>query len=364
MEMFAVIGAAVIAVNFAIAKSARKYWPWFLLIVLGLYGFLCVASLLTAQGEEGALILARLAFVACCVSFIGLCRAVRRFDLVIVFLRIAVFSVCVINILEFSDPFFLKLPLSTDLPRVAGFYQNPNVSSMTIASALPLIVFNAKTRLRLLSYAITFAGILPTASRGGLLIWILIVLLGANLRFDARGRARIVALWVAASIAAAIGILFGGLILNMLGSTLDAETFARYVTLNDYAANGRRFGAQMAWDIFTRSPLLGEGVGCDVINTAYDGPHNMFLLMLSELGIFGGAFFLTFLFALYKMGSGRNLALVLIFGACSLFSHNLFDQPYWAILLAMYWRVSLVPEAQGVAVSRAPVRVRARLSAR
>jgi hypothetical protein len=126
-----------------------------------------------------------------------------------------------------------------------------------------------------------------------------------------------------------------------LPGQLDPAAMDRYVKLDDFSAEERRYGARIAWQAFLNAPLLGNGVGYFVQQGIVQGPHNMVLLTLSELGALGAAWFGVFTVSLFRFGSRIGLAAALIFLAACMFSHNLFDDAVWAILFGLYWRVAV-----------------------
>jgi O-antigen ligase len=97
------------------------------------------------------------------------------------------------------------------------------------------------------------------------------------------------------------------------------------------SANGRLMRFSEALEMFGRSPILGEGVGSFPVSfssvDARDYPHNIFLELLSELGLVGLVMFLClFLLPIYrffKINNNNRLLLALMAGLLFSFLNSL-----------------------------------------
>ena len=264
--------------------------------------------------------------------------------------------------LDFLFPFqFVPLGVEGSNPgRGAGFFINANAAGYSVIvmciAAMPFVAM----RFRLLVVLVMLTGVVPTFSRSAILFAGIVVLLWFFFKQLERRQILIFA-------ALAPIIIFGGLILFQFG--LDAEG-ANTINLTerisffsstgedvyDDSAEARRYVANLAWQMFENSLLVGNGIGSTVTWGASESTHNMYLLLLAEQGIFGGMLYLTFIYIvlfrglrLLKSGVGRQekdigLALMLFgiyYTLVGLFSHNLLEDPYTLFLLAYLFTAEL-----------------------
>jgi O-antigen ligase len=134
--------------------------------------------------------------------------------------------------------------------------------------------------------------------------------------------------------------LFSGDIAKILTDALwpylDANTTARIEFLSYDSTEERMAVLQRGWEAFEAAPLFGQGIG---YTYAWDFPvsvHNMMLLMLAEMGILGGVWYLLFLASLAQYPRPFGLLACSVILVTGLFTHNHLERPAVAIVIALY----------------------------
>lgn len=311
---------------------------WFALIVL-----MSVQFLFFGVSPEGFdLYVGRVHFFLTIIASLLVLGACGRFDVVVGILAIVVAMSCLINVAEF---FYLgdTFGWMSNVPgRAAGLFENSNDSAMFICLGIPLVALNARYRIRWLFYGITLLGTYVTFSRGGLVLWATFVSMSElMLGYGKRG-------WGASAILACamvVGLLAASsyfsadlarIVTDTLWPYLDANTSARVAFLDNSSTDERWYVLQRGIEAFFEAPIFGQGVG---YTHSWDVPvsvHNMLVLMLAEMGIVGGVWFAAFTASLWMYGRPYGLLLTVMFLLTSLFTHNHFERPAVALLIALY----------------------------
>ncbi len=295
-----------------------------------------------------------LLFAACFVLTTGI--DFRR--LVAVWFGCVLFAVVCFWI-DYLVPFtFIPADHSASNPgRAAGFFVNANIAGgLLVIMCIAIMPFLAM-RWRVLLILIMGMGVFPTFSRSATLLAILV-----SLVWILRGhlsKKTLLILLIAVPFASIIGTtLFSkGLSSteinhdNVAGRLQFFETMGKET--GDESAQERRYVAQLAWQKFTEKPLVGHGMGeLDETSPAWGfphPPHNMYLQMMFEQGIWGGILYVTFLGiivfkgmrlyrrALSRQSSELGVAFILIavyFAFLGLFSNTLLIESVGIIILA------------------------------
>jgi hypothetical protein len=283
--------------------------------------------------------------IACLVIF-SLCK---RLDRIIQVVGLVVAVSAGINLIEYYLPQLLPVTFTTFTtvpgtvpgtvpPRVAGFFGNANGSAMYICLPLPLVTFFAPRLVRYMWYAIALAGTVVTFSRGGMVLWVVAVVVTealkqrerAGLRFTGMILLTMQFLFVALVLAYAVSA-FGGM--DALFPHLNDATRARVnFTADD---NGRLYVAEQGIDMFFDAPLFGNGVGSSRVPPD-NGPHNMLVLMLAELGLVGGIWIAAFLLSIARYGVPFGLLLAIMYSVSAPFTHNYLEDAPLGMLFALY----------------------------
>lgn len=244
--------------------------------------------------------------------------------------------------------------------RGAGFFINANSAAYALVvmsiAAMPFTV----QRFRIGIVLIMLIGVVPTFSRSAILFSL--ITLFSWIYFNQLERKQIVILTVFSPLVIIIGIALFQFGLdaegtNLVNLTERLDFFSSGGTeVFDYSAEERRYVAELAWQMFTNSPFIGEGIGSTVTWAATGSTHNMYLLLLADQGIFGGILYISFLsiiifrgIRLLKNGfftQDKDIGLaLLLFGFyytfVGFFSHNLLDDPHTLLLLAFLFTAEL-----------------------
>jgi hypothetical protein len=212
---------------------------------------------------------------------------------------------------------------------------------MFICLPIPLLAFFSPLVHRYAWYAITLAGVLVTFSREGMLLWLLLVLCSETLKLhhaDGYPLARLVStgtkIFLVVSVLAVGAFSAKAGLVDALFPSLDANTRNRLELSTD--DNGRFYAAKLGLDAFVNAPFFGNGAGATRDGSAENGPHNMLVMVLAELGIVGGLWFCAYLFSIARYGLPFGFLLLLMISFNSMFTHNFFEWPGVGMLIAFY----------------------------
>jgi O-antigen ligase len=289
--------------------------------------------------DETQLLITNSEYVLVTISFVAIFSLCKRLDRIIQVVGLVVAVSAGINLIEYYLPQLLPVTFTSVPGRAAGFAGNPNDSATYICLPLPLVAFFAPRLMRYMWYAIALAGIVVTFSRAGMALWVTAVVVTEALKqrertglpFTGMILLTIQFLFVALVLAYAVSA-FGGM--DALFPHLDNNTRARVNFTTD--DNGRFYAAEKGIDMFLDAPLFGKGVGSTRAVPPAHGPHNMFVLMLAELGLVGGIWIAAFLLSIARYGAPFGLLVVIMFSVSAPFTHNHFEWPAVGMLFALY----------------------------
>lgn len=274
-----------------------------------------------------------------------------------------------LQLFEFFSPGTV-VPLGTEgatLGRPGATLVNANkaAESLMLLVVLGMAVLRPGWRLLLLLFV--FPGIFVSFSRAGLLVWAMVVALGFWFKLLPRGFTLICAATFVVLLALFGGGLLGDLLsyvdMSALENVLSRIAFFSTANTGDDSAQERIFVALHAIKLFLDQPFFGSGAGFTYFwNVSVASTHNQHLLILAEYGIIGYALFIWLLILIYK---GRayfcnlnvaRLGLVAFFVvfAFTPFTHNMFDNLYWLVTLALlcqrkiYWSSGFAPGNENV----------------
>ena len=248
--------------------------------------------------------------------------------------------------------------------RGAGLFINPNLAGSfavigTIA-ALPYIPM----RLRAVALTAAIMCLAPTFSRGAFLLGAIAMVSAMGLKMLTRSQTVLVLV--------ALPVLFTGVNLayDYLMTHSEDKNMQRVVQRlmvlkdagdEDESVDLRADAAARAWELFTQSPLHGAGLGETTAAEFVTGPHNMYLMLMADQGVFGLALYLSLVAILLVHGwrivrmatttqgadVGRSMIMLgLYLAANGFFSHNVLDEPHTIFLIAF-------TVAAGIQVKRA-----------
>jgi len=251
-----------------------------------------------------------------------------------------------VNVVEFFRLF--PLPLSLSPGRVAGFYQNPNISGTFLVAAMVIGAWALPKYLRWWFCIIVGVAVFLTFSRASLLQWaVAVVGLAWAGKFALPRRASLAVVGVvvlvvgAAMVAGRATGVFDAL---GVGERLTDETSARITGSvfgqQDLSTRSRLALARSSIDLFREAPLVGHGLASTYEWRSGGGTHNMFLMFAVEMGVLGLILFASLIWMLWSTGSAMGRIMAVVFTTSSMFSHNNLEYPAMMIVLAIAASIS------------------------
>lgn len=243
---------------------------------------------------------------------------------------------------------------STAEGRSAGLYENPNLASMAILICLLCAVdLTRQTARSLLVFSLGAAAVITTFSRAGILLavalWSLHAFYPSSRRGGLRGPQRIIAL----AFVFAIGSI--SVIQIARRVTLSDEAAMRMqsvltASVSDESSQTRLSLIEESLDRLQEQPL-GHGLGfADGLGVR---PHNTYLYVALDYGLFGAAFYI----ALLLVGLARStavgwqrganaIALAFLLIYASFFSHYVAATTYYSVAFAALITGALIGPAR------------------
>jgi O-antigen ligase len=337
---------------------------WFLIYVAtGLIWLMASGGFLEEESRQWRLRL--LALISLVIAFLLTAEANRGIAVKVILLCAVLASIC--NWLDFLFPFtFVEQGAEDSNPgRGAGLFINANFAgTAVIAMAIAVLPF-VPMKWRAAVLLLMMAGVLPTLSRSTITFAGIVVILAFALRQVSRRQVAMMGIGVLA-LAPVVWSLhqyaidFGKV--NVEDARQRIEFFTSIGEALDDSAAERREVSNIAWQMFADKPLLGHGLGSSPAAYAGRGTHNMYLMLLAEQGVLGGALYVSLVLILLLKGSrlsfralsqedrdiGAGLLLMTAFVAIvGLFTHNLLERPSNLFLLAFLvsaaWRGGRTP---------------------
>jgi O-antigen ligase len=219
--------------------------------------------------------------------------------------------------------------------RSAGFYVNPNISSEALIGYGLVFLTGRVGKLRIVDLTVivlVVLGVLTTFSRAGILASFVLLTAAALMRVRREYVMRTV---VSVMVISLLGFAFTSYVIRNLDLSKDAtiriQSLLTEGGVGDYE-EVRGVAAAAALDLIDEDPVFGAGV--QTIYEMPEGPHNMFLAMMVDYGIFGLIIYLVVIIRLILTARRADrevsgmiwlfVAWLLIF---SFASHNLLGTP-------------------------------------
>lgn len=286
----------------------------------------------------------------------------------------------VLNLWEVTHP----MAFSMSLGRSAGFYVNPNIAGAALIAGMVLGLPAVPVRLRELYMLLVAVGVFTTLSRGALLCWMVVVawlvvsraVRGKRLAITfASGAALALSIGGAMIASGQLGYIGGGaerFVRQRLGIGNSAELGA------DVSASSRSKLALHAADMFGERPLVGHGAGATVEWSEPESTHNVYIRQLAEYGFFGAWLAPLLLVISWRaarmrasdpgsvasvyaddaddeqMRRATSTAFVIFLALWGLFSHNVLDDPFMLIGIAL---IATLPSRRALRSNAATARV-------
>ena len=242
--------------------------------------------------------------------------------------------------------------------RSAGFYVNPNLSSEALLGYGLIFLTARVAKLRtvdLILIALVVVGVFATFSRTGILASLVLLTTAALMRVR---REYVMRTFAGAVVISLVAFGFVSYVVSNLDLSKDAtvriSSLIEAGGVGDYEKD-RGAATSAALDLIDEDPVFGGGV--QTIYEMPEGPHNMFLAMMVDYGIFGLIVYLVVIIRLVMTARRANRDLsgtvwvyvgwLIIF---SLASHNLLGNA--ATLPLMGFALARAYQIQSSAQSR------------
>lgn len=264
---------------------------------------------------------------------------------------LAVIVSMVVSYMEFFDPEFRVLRdvmFVTDADkigpqRVSGFHADPNANGTLMVLGLFVTQYFLPKPLRFTFALLIGAAVFTTASRGSLLLWLMVIF--TSFWFGAYSKGRVFSKVVGLCVAVGFTLLISTGQVPVIVSSLGLEEFMNrgmierlssgFLSQEDDSTNARLQIAAENLEKFGDHPLTGAGLGASVSDEFAIGSHNMLLRMGSELGILGILVYLSLLVVPLVAKSKEGFLFVVFFYVSNMFTHTAFEKSTFAILVPL-----------------------------
>jgi O-antigen ligase len=262
----------------------------------------------------------------------------RLFPILVAFISCAV-------ILDFFSPGTLY-PVGTEgsvLGRGAATFLNPTsaAEAMLIVFLMACTVVRMQYRMPLLM--LTGIGIMVTFTRSGIIAWIFCWIFLLLKRLLPRS-----AVVFTFALLIAIPLLYGTFENYLSSRENSGESITNIQTrlefffnpnLQDDSAEERVKVLKAGWDLFVKNPVSGAGAGVTNFWLYKAGTHNQLVMLAAEYGVLGIALWASLAIILWRGKYFENkslqFAIFCLFIFMSMFTHNMFDSPYWLVTFAL-----------------------------
>lgn len=248
-------------------------------------------------------------------------------------------------IVDFLYPGVFYFPGSegTVLGRGAATFLNPNRAGEAILLTFLLAIPVLRSHHRALLLFLVGAAAILTFSRGAILgwmfLWIFLLLTKGVSKYT---------LAVALLALGALPVLLGsfesylsgrGDLAGGLDNVLARLEFFQVQAFDDHSALERVRVLEAGLDLFLQNPVFGAGAGATHLWSIPVSTHNQVVMLAAEYGIFGIALWVWLAVILWKgkYFQDKKFQLVAFAGFIfmSMFTHNIFDDLYWLLTLAL-----------------------------
>lgn len=278
-------------------------------------------------------------------SFLGFIVSVTRTETYErLFPILAAFISCAV-VIDFFSPGTLY-PVGTEgtvLGRGAATFLNPTsaAEAMLIVFLIACTVVKMPYRMPLLM--LTGTGIMVTFTRSAIIAWIFCWIFLLLKRLLPRS-----AFVFTFAALIAIPLLYGTFENylssreNSAASITNIQTRLNFFSnpdLHDDSTEERLKVLKAGWDLFVKNPVSGAGAGVTSFWSYRAGTHNQLVMLAAEYGVLGMALWASLAIILWrgKYFENKNLqfAMFCLFIFMSMFTHNMFDSPYWLVTFAL-----------------------------
>jgi O-Antigen ligase len=252
---------------------------------------------------------------------------------------LAVLLAVINNIRELSDPLVFQGLNPSGRP--AGYYINPNRTGRALILGMIFGLGILPKNLRIPFALVVIFGTFLTFSRGGILGWFIVMPIFIQSGVIPRKQ---LLFWVVGIVAliSVLGPVLSNIDVNelqraglinvgMKNITERLEWFQNPVANKEDSGDSRVEVVLAAWKMFVEHPILGAGIASTKnLNNWGISTHNMYLLFMTEHGIFGIFFLPLLVYAVtwHSRGESKDIALAfsIFILLCGLFTHNIVEE--------------------------------------
>ncbi|MFN6516731.1 MAG: O-antigen ligase family protein [Nostoc sp. CreGUA01] len=340
--LFWILGFAVASIPLIFSRD--KYIP--LSVIIWCFGFIFVSLLwFVLFGSSGEQAFEELRKRILAVIFlIAMTLIFSRNQTIHYLTRWAIFLAVLIavfnNIYEFFNP--VAFNSLGNGGRVTGFYLNPNSNACALILGMIFSVSILQPIYRLPFVYLIGIGVLLTFSRGAILGWLATVIIFTIARVLHFNK---LLYWIFG-----IGIFMITLgsqwweellqNLNLNANSLERIAWFQNISTSDSenSADSRLEVAELAWQMFTKNPFFGNGIGSTLTWSMEISTHNIYLYYMADHGIIGALILPLLVYAVTQHARGETKYIGLAFAAFillwGLFSHNVLEERYILIMFS------------------------------
>ena len=246
-----------------------------------------------------------------------------------------------LNIYELFNP----LAFSFVTGRSAGLYINPNMSAVALILGMIMTIAVVTPRLRMLFALAIGLGVFLTFSRAGIIGWVLVLVVFIKTGQISLKRSIIVGLGVLFLASVVVGWQWEHIQYKLedLG-VLNRNVLTRVDWLAgneeiDASSSERKQVAELGWEMFSESPVIGRGVGASIDWSYEKSSHNEYLNMMVDHGILGLFILPLLVVASTWRARGQSKLISISFAAFILvlgfFSHNVLSERHILIIFSL-----------------------------
>ena len=236
----------------------------------------------------------------------------KKFNLRVIFYILLILAT-LFNIIDLFDEgsFFVQFPGFENRP--SGFYVNANNSAYAILTCLSILISQSK-KLSWYIFTIAMIGVLLTISRGGIFVWATLLLISFFNKNINRNNF-IIALLVPIILSINLVVLNNLFLQNADNYNLISErlNFISGKSNSNAVYEDSRYNlVEKSFEVFSHSPIWGNGVFSLLRNGSDQLNHNQYLIILTDYGVVGFLVFICMLKTLYSKDNRIIFAFLLL----------------------------------------------------
>ncbi|MBD2517751.1 O-antigen ligase family protein [Nostoc sp. FACHB-973] len=226
------------------------------------------------------------------------------------------------------------------LGRSAGFYINPNMAGAALVLGMIFSVSLLCPKYRIPFVLVIGLGTFLTLSRGAIFGWLVVVIIFVITRIIPRSQ---LLYWILGLGLIVIVLLpyFEDLPANFIleQNTLNRLEWLQQPSESEDSADSRLYIAKLGWQLFTKSPFWGNGIGSTLMWNEEISTHNMYLYLMDDHGFLGVFILPLLVYAVTRKARGETKYIAWAFSIFillwGLFSHDILQERYILIMFSL-----------------------------